>query len=128
MLLLRDGIEMSEAFIRHALDLKEGAFVSQIPDILQSFGFNDPYAYRQDLGIEELVAAVNRWPAVVFVKTTNALDGHALVVDEIANDLVAIRDPLPEGEGKAYRVRLTDFLSVWIRPQNGRGQAAIMVG
>lgn len=128
MLLLRDGIEVSEAFIRHALGLREGAFVSQIPEALQSFGFSTPYAYQHDLSIEDLAAAVGRGPAVAFVKTANALDGHALLVDEIANDLVAVRDPLPEGEGKAYRVGLADFLSVWIRLQNGRGQATIVIG
>jgi ABC-type bacteriocin/lantibiotic exporter with double-glycine peptidase domain len=127
MLLHDHGIEISEAFVRHALELEEGAFVSQIPDVLQSLGLNRPYVYRRDLTVVDLAAAVKRGTAVVFVKMSGALDGHALLVEEMANDLVAVRDPLPEGEGKAYRARLADFLRFWIHPKTGRGQAAIVV-
>jgi hypothetical protein len=128
MLLADQEIEVPEAFLRNELELKEGAFVSQVPAILQSFGFRDLYVYLHDLTIEQLTEAVRRGPAIVFVKALNMFDGHALVVDEIADDLIAIRDPLPESEGKAYRVLLADFLGVWIRPQTGRGQAAVMLG
>jgi hypothetical protein len=107
--------------------LNEGAFVSQLPEVLMSFGLNRPYAYRNDLILDDLEVAVKRGTAVGFVKVSGALDGHALLIEEIANDLVAIRDPLPEGEGKAYRAQLADFLRFWTHPKTGRGQAAIVV-
>lgn len=127
MLLQDHGIEIAEAFISHELELNEGAFVSRLPEILRSFGLDRHYVYRHDLTFDELKAAVERGTAVVFVKMSGALDGHALVVEDITDNLIAVRDPLPEGEGKAYRAHLADFLRFWIRPKTGRGQAVIVI-
>lgn len=46
---------------------------------------------------------------------------HALVVDSVEDGWVHIRDPLPEGDGSAYKVAEESFRRVW------NGQAVIKV-
>jgi hypothetical protein len=64
---------------------------------------------------------------VVFVKAVGPSDGHALLVEKCDAAYVAVRDPLPEGAGKAYRVPLNDFIRVWLSPESHRGSAAVVV-
>ncbi|MCI0524143.1 MAG: cysteine peptidase family C39 domain-containing protein [Acidobacteria bacterium] len=127
MILHDFGIARAEAFLRDALNLDEGSYVSQVPSTLQEFGLARPYAYRNDLTVEALIDATQLSPAVAFVKAPQALAGHALLVDTIAESFVCIRDPLPQGVGKAYCVAVEDFLSFWLRPKTNRGQAVIVL-
>jgi len=127
MLLHDEGIEQPEAFIRDALDLDEGGYVSRIPDILRAFGSRASYEYRNDLTTDDLKQVVQRGPAVVFLKRPRDRFGHALLVEEFSGNLIGVRDPLPEGEGAAYRIPSDDFLKLWLNDGTGRGQAAIVV-
>jgi hypothetical protein len=127
MLLHDQGIEIAESYIRDALQINSGSYVSQIPETLQAFELAIQYQYRNNLTIAGLTDAVKYGVAAAFVKTPNALDGHALLVDEIRDGLVAVRDPLPEGEGRAYKVSVSNFLKFWIAPQTGLGQATVVI-
>jgi hypothetical protein len=127
MLLEDAGIEQPEAFIRAALKINEGAFLSQVPDTLKTFGLSTTYEYRRDLTIDELRDAVKDYPAMVYVARPGEVFGHALVVDEVNVDGVRLRDPLPINLGRAYRVALDDFLPLWRAAQTGFGRAVIVV-
>lgn len=126
MLLADAHVSVLEAELRAWLDNQAGAFISRVPAVLQQFGLPTAYQYHADLTFPELQQAVELSPALVFVTRPRSKAGHALLVDQIQDELAAVRDPLPELEGKAYRVGLQDFVSLWLRP-NGRGQAAIAV-
>ncbi|MBI1763685.1 MAG: hypothetical protein HYR56_19845 [Acidobacteria bacterium] len=126
MLLVDAGVTVSEAELRTWLDDEKGAFISRVPSVLQQFGLSAIHQYRNDLSFDELRQAVTTGPALVFVTKPRSKAGHALLVDQIKDGLVAIRDPLPELEGKAYRVGVSEFLTFWLH-SNGRGQAAIAV-
>lgn len=119
-------IVQPEAFLREALKIDQGAYLSELPAVLGQFGLPLAMAYRNDLTIEELAAVVERAPAVVFVRSA-ASAGHALVVDELG-ELISIRDPLPQGRGSAYRIRRAVFELAWLRAASGRGQAVIAIG
>lgn len=127
MLLADVGIEQPEAFIRDALKINEGAFLSLVPATLRAFGLHTYYEYRRDLTWEHLRDAINEGSAIVYVAKPGEVFGHALVVDEITADDVGLRDPLPINLGRAYRVARADFLSLWLDPQTGFGRAVIVI-
>ena len=127
MLLADQGIELPESHLRTVLQVDEGAYISKLPEVLDSCGLTISYQYRSDLTIEELIALLQGGPAVAYVARPRIRAGHALIVEQIVGARVCLRDPLPEIEGQAYQVALSDFLPLWIRPQTGRGQAAIVV-
>lgn len=125
MLLDDYGIKQAEAYLRDALNLEQGSYLSQVPATLQAFDVVQDFSYRDDLTLDDLRLAVRLGSAMVFVKGVQDATGHALLVDGITEGHVAIRDPLPLGMGKAYRVSVTDFVRVWLRPKSLRGRAVI---
>lgn len=125
MLLHDYGIEQAEAYLREALNLDEGSYLSQVPATLQTFGLAQEFVYRNDLTLDELKLAVQRDTALAFVKRAQDMAGHALLVDEITTNRVALRDPLPLGMGRTYRVPVSDFVRVWLRPTDSLGRAVI---
>lgn len=127
MLLDDVGIAQPEAFIRDALKINEGAFLSLVPETLRAFGLHTNYEYRRDSTWEHLRNAINEYSAMVYVAKPGEIFGHALVVDEITADWVGLRDPLPINLGRAYRVARADFLSLWFDAQTGFGRAVVMV-
>lgn len=127
MLLDDYGIEQAEAYLREALNLDQGSYLSQVPATLQAFEMAQEFVYRDDLTLDDLKLAVQLGSALVFVKRVQDTTGHALLVDEITESHIAIRDPLPLGMGKAYRVSVADFVSVWLRPKSLRGRAVIVM-
>ena len=127
MILNDYGIPVTESYLRNALTLDEGSYVSQIPSVLREFGLRTSWEYRNDLALEDLISALQRGTAAAFVKGRRAASGHAVLVDAIADTLVSIRDPLPQGQGKAYRITVNEFLNFWLRPKTNRGQAVIML-
>lgn len=128
MLLADSGIEQPEAYLRTALRVDFGAYLSGLPAVLEEFGLPVKYEYRNDLTYADLQDAVQRGAAVVFVSRLERDAGHALLVDDIKDGLVSLRDPLPENLGKAYRIWQDDFWAVWLRAKTARGMAAIVVG
>ena len=127
MILSDHGILIAESYLRDALTLDEGSYVSQIPSVLQEFGLQEHWAYRNDLVLADLIVALRQGTVTAFVKAHRAASGHALLIDEITDDLVSIRDPLPQGEGKAYRLGTDEFLNFWLRPKTNRGQAVVVL-
>jgi hypothetical protein len=47
---------------------------------------------------------------------------HAVLVDEITDEFVALRDPLPPGTGSAYRLPVQIFVQAW-PDENGETHA-----
>lgn len=53
---------------------------------------------------------------------------HAVGVDGIENNLVLIRDPLPQGVGSTYKVPVDDFMKGWDIPgMNGETRRAVLL-
>ena len=127
MLLHDSGIETAESYLRAALKLDQGSYLSQVPDVLRDFEAKQEFVYRNDLTLDDLRDVVRSSPAMAFVKRASDRAGHALLVDAISEDQVFLRDPLPLGSGKAYRVSVSDFVQVWLRPRNLLGRAVIAV-
>lgn len=122
-----DSIEYSESYLRMAFKTdRSGSRMKAVPTVLSQAGILD-YVYRADLQLDELKLALQKAHAIVRLSGNNLSEGHAVIVDAIENDLVAIRDPLPNNSGSAYRIRLTDFLVAWVPATLSSGQAVIMV-
>ncbi len=127
MLLSDHGIEQPEAFIRTALKLEEGAFLSEAPRVLSEFGLKVPYRYCRDLATGDLEKVVGIATVVAYVSKPGQKIGHAVLIDELSSQVVAVRDPLPEGVGRAYRLSLTDFLPYWLALKTGLGRAVVVL-
>lgn len=127
-MLLRDPVkDVPEAHLRIALQTdRTGTDLHKLPAVLKQFGLSVHYVVREALSLEELVKAIIVGPGVVTVKVKRGSDLHAVIVDEIGEEWVAIRDPLPEGRGSAYRVRLNAFLRAWFYQEPGRGFAVVI--
>ncbi|MCI0488779.1 MAG: hypothetical protein L0229_19485 [Blastocatellia bacterium] len=129
-MLLRDQgrEEVYEAMLRTSLNIRgEGGLISDVPDVLRRFGSRLNYRYRDDLSVEDLQAATLKGAALVGLKFKGGRGSHALLVDGIENDAyVLIRDPLPRGEGSAYKISLTSFLKSWRAKRAGIGRGVIV--
>lgn len=124
---LEDDINFSESYLRHFLNTDaEGSLIADILTVLRLAQIED-YEYRNDLSFDDLRAAVMRGSAVVSVYRKATEAGHVLIVEEIAAEHLAVRDPLPDNQGSAYWVRQTDFLAVWLSPKTQRGIGVIVV-
>ena len=122
-----ERIEYSESYLRIVFKTdRSGTRMKAVPAVLSQAGILD-YVYRADLQLAELKLALQKASAIVRLSGSNLSEGHAVIVDAIENDLVAIRDPLPSNAGSAYRIRLTDFLPAWIPAALSSGQALIMI-
>ncbi len=121
-----DDHNFSESFLRAALKTdREGTIISRAPKVLREFGLAREYAYRRNLIIDELRKAVLFGSAIAIMRMVDDGEAHALIVEEISDEFVMIRDPLPETDGSAYRVSLDLFLSHWLKRKTGRGVAVI---
>ncbi len=127
MLLHDAGIHMAEAPLRELLNTSaEGAFLQDLPKALLAVGLTRRLSYLRTLSLPGLRLAVTRGSVVCFVIRPGQT-GHALLVDELDAKLVRLRDPLPQSQGRAYSVRLTDFLAVWTRGKKRAGAAVSML-
>lgn len=79
--------------------------------------------------LADLRQALSAGSALVFLKELpQACDGHALLVEVIEDEWVAVRDPWPPGYGAAYWVKLESFLRCWLLPDAGHqsGRAVVI--
>ena len=126
-MILKEGESIPEAWVRIAtkVDAGEGAFLRDVPDALRQFDEAADYIYKEALSFDELMAATEKGSAMVTLRTSVTGHGrHALVVDGFEDGMVLIRDPLPEGEGSAYKVTIETFRRAW-EDQSGNGKAII---
>lgn len=113
-MMLENGAEIPEAYFRQLANVKvgEGTALSNSIPALKQYGVSA--SYKPNLSIEELRAATsNNRSAIVNVNTVISGGVHAIVVDGIEDNLVLIRDPLPEGVGSAYKLPLETFQTAW---------------
>jgi filamentous hemagglutinin len=118
----------SESFLRDALETTdEGSAVARIPAVLREMGVIRPYAFRADLTLSELRASAQSGAAVVVLRTIFPESAHVVLVEEITDEVAALRDPLPLGVGSAYTVGLQEFASAWYRRNSDVGCAIIVL-
>ncbi len=113
MILADFGIDAPESYLASALETESGAFLSKVPKVLKDFGGKPAYKWRNNLTIDDLSEAVKNGRAIVLLQRRNAKFAHALIVDDIINAEIRLRDPLPIGQGKSYAVSLKTFTKVW---------------
>lgn len=113
----------SESFLRAALTTNQRA---PVPELLRHLGNPLPYRYRKDVTRGELQRAILNAFVMVRVAGQDRADGHVVLVEEISDDFVALRDPLPEAQGSAYRISLNVFLTAWQAKKTGLGQAILV--
>jgi ABC-type bacteriocin/lantibiotic exporter with double-glycine peptidase domain len=118
----------SESSLRSTFHTNEqGSSLAMIVDVLRSNSIPLPYRYSHDVTAQHLQAATRTHPAVVIVRKRGYPGGHALIVDGMDEASVLLRDPLPESEGSAYALPLSDFLLAWLNPQSGCGTAVLVL-
>lgn len=123
----RSDYRFSESFLRTALGTsRESAGISLIPTILRSLGLTEEYVYRRDLTIEELREYVNLHPVVTVIRAVVGETFHALIIEALEDNFIAVRDPLPVGAGSAYLVSLSLFSSRWLNLKTRRGAAVVI--
>lgn len=127
MLAADEGMQQPEAYLRDLLQTERGTFLSRVPDVLQTLGLSKQFIYRRDLRITELQSAMQQGAALAYLAKPDEGTGHAVIVEAIADKWVFLRDPLPAGIGRAYRVRLEDFLKNWLIENSDRGRAVIVL-
>jgi len=115
MILADFGINAPESYLASALETESGAFLSKVPQVLKDFGVKSNYEWRNKLTIADLSEAVKYGRAIVLLQRKNAKFAHALIVDDIINAGIRLRDPLPIGQGKSYAVSLETFTEVWLK-------------
>lgn len=130
LMLLRDqGHEgIYEAMLRTASQIQgEGGFISDVPPVLRQLGSRLNYVYRDNLSLGDLEAATQKGAALVEVRFKDKRGSHALLLDGIEEGTdVLIRDPLPRGEGAAYKVSLETFLAFWLSERTGLGRGVVV--
>ena len=91
-----DDLNFSEAALRFVFHTDEqGSIIARIPEVLRASGIKKSFAYRTDLTIEQLRASLQQGDAIVVLRTPGNI--HVVVVEQITENVVAIRDPLPPG-------------------------------
>lgn len=127
MLAADEGSEQPEAYLRDLLQTERGTFLSQVPDVLQTLRLSQRFIYRRDLQLTELQRATEQGAALAYLAKLDEETGHAVIVETITDEWVTIRDPLPAGTGRAYRVHVTDFMKNWLSENSDRGRAVIVL-
>lgn len=123
---LHADYQFSESFLRTALGTDiEVTYISNIPRLFQQVGFSMPYMFSASVTVEQLIEAITNAPIIVRVTIEGDEQGHVVIVEEIKDDRVAIRDPLPEGSGSAYRISWQTFCAAWQARKTGLGQAVL---
>lgn len=118
----------AESFLRSALATDEdGSSITIIPDVLRQFGLSQQYVYRRDFTLEKLRNQAAAHSVIAVIKAKSEDDLHAVIVDAVLADAAAIRDPLPEGRGSAYRISLGIFLPRWLDSQTGCGSVVTVL-
>ncbi|KJH69773.1 hypothetical protein [Aliterella atlantica] len=109
------GDDIPEAYVREAAGVvkDEGAYLRDATNALAEYDIAS--RYESSLSPEELKSATENGAAIVSVSTPTTGGRHALIVDGFEGDYALIRDPLPEGQGAAYKVRTEIFMNAWTR-------------
>lgn len=115
MILSDSGINVPQSYAASALDTKGGAYLSNVPQVLNDFGLKSVYEWKQNLSFTDLSAALKNGRAIVSLQRENAKFGHSVIADAIIGDKIQLRDPLPIGQGKSYAVRQQNFTNVWLK-------------
>lgn len=105
-----------EMYLRIAVNVvkDKGANLQDVPGALQIFDSSVSYRYQAKLFFDELIAATEKRPALVSIKTSIIGHGyHAVIVDGFDAQMVLIRDPLPELCGSAYKITRKTFKQAW---------------
>jgi len=121
MLMEKGDNVIPEVYFRDAvkLDPIEGASLSDAPaamaDIADYLGMKKfpKYSFVQGVNLKKLKSLLKKGSVIVSVKSPLVGGRHALVVDKIGYKYVYIRDPLPNGSGASYSVKIKDFLESW---------------
>jgi hypothetical protein len=124
----RNDYHYAECFIREVLGTdKQGSNIRRIPDAPDAFGAPMKYVLRRKMTAMELLDSSSRHFVIALLPIQNTLYYHALIVDEIESQMVAVRDPLPVGQGTAYRLSLSAFLASWLNDLNQCGLAVTVL-
>jgi len=119
----RHDPNLSETFLRTQFQTdKEGSVIASIPAILRANGVELLYVYQSDLTFEQLRRALTYGDAIAVLRDLQNI--HVVIVEQITDDAVALRDPLPPGTGSAYWVALNVFLAAW--QTTGLGSAIVL--
>ena len=116
MLLDDEGITAVESRIRIVVKVvkDKGADLQDAPEALKVLGASLRYCYEENFSLDELETATSIGSVMVSVKTPIIGSGsHAVIVDGLSRQMVLIRDPLPLGEGSAYKITLARFKQAW---------------
>ena len=121
MLMEKGDNVIPEVYFRDAvkLDSIEGASLSDAPaamaDIADYLGMTKfpKYSFVQGVNFKKLKSLLKKGSVIVSVKSPLVGGRHALVVDKIGYKYGYIRDPLPNGSGASYSVKIKDFLESW---------------
>src|SRR2546426_2313387 len=109
------GGDLAEAMWRDAARVDEtGGRLSDAADALRA---NNVLAeLHQGMNVADLRQMTANGPAIV------AGQGHAIVVDRVADGMVYVRDPEPYGIGSSYAVPVDRFTAWW------SGRAVVVTG
>lgn len=128
MILHDDGIEIPEAYLRNILQTdRTGTDLSQIPKTLEIFGAKQRFTLVRLRTIDELKDKSWLFPTIAVVKVRGNDNFHTILIDKIFGDFVFVRDPLPSGQGKSYKVKMDDFTANWIQKKTGNGLAIVVI-
>ncbi|MGH9832317.1 MAG: cysteine peptidase family C39 domain-containing protein [Blastocatellia bacterium] len=123
-----DDYRFSESFIRDVCRTgRDGSLVAGIPAVLQEMGIVTPYVFRADLTIDDLREAVAFGFAIASVRTSAPREVHVVIVEEVTEEDVVVRDPLPQSASAAYRVPLSLFLERWLSVKTQLGSAVVVI-
>jgi len=123
-----DDYQFSESFLRARLETtSKGSVVSSIPFVLQDMGVIQPYIFRTDMTLDDLRRSVQSGYAIVVLRTDFPKTVHVMLIEELTDEMVAVRDPLPMGQGSSYMVELAAFLSAWEVGGSNTGCAVVVL-
>lgn len=127
MILQDEDIEIPEAYLRSVLETdRTGTDLSQIPKALEIFGAKQKYVFVSLKSLDKLRETSRQFPAVAAVRVDNNVY-HVILVDKISGDFVFVRDPLPVGQGKSYKIKTDVFTAAWIQKKTGVGLAIVVL-
>lgn len=111
---LENNPDFSEHHLRNLFQTnKKGSSIKNVPVLLYQLGLPLNYEYREGMTLAELRATLLAGVALVTVRKLPDVGAHAVLVEEITNDWITVRDPLPEQIGSAYRIQTETFLQAW---------------
>lgn len=123
---LADDYRLSESCLRNALETtSKGSSVAGVPAVLREMGMARPYIFRADLTLPELRRTAAGGTVMAVLRTIFPQAAHVVLVEEVTETGVAVRDPLPLGQGSAYTVALSEFMAAWASALSDLGCAVI---